>query len=481
MNLHHQNEQTKTKKIKPIIPPTEMKMQKLSFRYYKSIKKMHKINNVEGVAESIATDIVKMVFGRITHPVSTESLNSDLAQFTTGEERQNANRAVWKDGNSRYPHINRVTGMVALYENPQVLQLARSSEILDVFRKQWFGEVENADVNVGERVRTEGLKKSKDSDRKTKNFDPHQQLTYTHGPPIPIVKPSNSGKSPGIIFTLQDTSPGLKYSGLLCLTGDGDVQGSKKSNTQPPQHTGELQRLANFELYYELFDAFYNFQQHTRANDIIYLDWGDKKTGFNVNEANQIIEEYTSLYNYYVRGIPSTLHREVRWEVAKVFGKDGVGSGNKGKDRDGVNTGNNQPPKNSQSNKSRPVVPEQMKPLFWETIEMSRGDLYIFTSRDVVRTLQNEGSEARIYLHFALEPKPAGWDSSEQKRTLKASYETGQFGNWAKPGLRFYLRENSTEHRWRHGNGGDGKERRQEKEVVRVMDLPEEERSIFGV
>jgi len=403
---------------------TKMKMQKLYFCYYKSIKKMHKVDNVAGIAESIATDIVKMVFGKVSNPGDSESLESDLAQFTTGEERQKANRAVWKDGNSRYPHINRVTGMVALYENPRVLNLATSSEVLDVFRKLY-------DSN---------------------------EIIYAHGPPIPIVKPANSGKSPGIIFTFQDTSPGVKYSGILCLTDHSDqnvgpAEKREKLNdfgpkTNKKQHTGELQKLTNFELYYDLFDALYNFRQHTRANDIIYLDWGDKKTGFNVQEANQIIEEYTSLYNYYVRNIPSTLHREIRWEVARVFNMSGGNSNNK---------------------ENRPVVPEQMKLLSWETITMSQGDLYIFTSRDVVRTLQNERTHARIYLHFSLEPKHAKWDSSEQKRSLKTSYETGQFGNWAKPGLRFYLRENSTEHRWRQSNGEE------------PLNLSEDKKSILGI
>jgi hypothetical protein len=368
---------------------------------------MKHIDHLEGISESIGNDIVRMVFGKVNN------LDEDLAQFTTGEERQNVNRLVWKDGNSRYPHINRVSGMVGLYENPEVNDLAMSSEIIRIFQDLY----------------------------------PNQnEVIYAHGPPIPIVKPLNSGKSSGIIFTMQDTSPGIKYSGILALTNHQN------------EKTGELEKLQNFDIYYDLLDAFYDFSEHSKGNDVIYLDWEHQsKNRFNITDANAIIEEYTSLYNFHVRGIQCTLCREIRWEVARVF--EG-GRGIYGK------------PKRTKTSE-RIDVPEKMLPLSWEKIRMNRGDLYIISSKDVIRTLQNDSKETRIYLHFAMEPKPENWDNSEQKQNLKLGYKTGKFGNWGKPGLRFYLRENSTENRWRRGEG--------KKDYVDILNLPPDKKKIFGI
>lgn len=368
---------------------------------------MKHIDHLEGISESIGNDIVRMVFGKV------DNLDEDLAQFTTGEERQNVNRSVWKDGNSRYPHINRVSGMVGLYENPEVNDLAMSSEIIRIFQDLY----------------------------------PNQdEVIYAHGPPIPIVKPLNSGKSSGIIFTMQDTSPGIKYSGILALTNHQN------------EKTGELEKLQNFDIYYDLLDAFYDFSEHSKGNDVIYLDWEHQsKNRFNITDANAIIEEYTSLYNFHVRGIQCTLCREIRWEVARVF--EG-GRGIYGK------------PKRTKTSE-RIDVPEKMLPLSWEKIRMNRGDLYIISSKDVIRTLQNDNKETRIYLHFAMEPKPENWDNSEQKQNLKLGYKTGKFGNWGKPGLRFYLRENSTENRWRRGEG--------KKDYVDILNLPPDKKKIFGI
>ena len=35
------------------------------------------------------------------------------------------------------------------------------------------------------------------------------------------------------------------------------------------------------------------------------------------------------------------------------------------------------------------------------------------------------------------------------KQELINNYKTGKYGNWTKPGLRLFIRENSTEYQWR--------------------------------
>ncbi|MDG7050739.1 MAG: hypothetical protein JRZ94_06015, partial [Nitrososphaerota archaeon] len=188
--------------------------------------------DVENVAESIGQDILMMTIGKVSESNGDEnSLSKDLAIFTTGDDRHATNRVAWKDGNSRYPHINRVTGTVGLYENPDVQELAKSVEIAEYFASLYSsaigGNVERKD------------------------------MVHTHGPPIPIVKPQNSGKSCGINFAMQNTSVGLKINGLLCLT-DNDGE-----------RTGEIQKLQNFDIYYDVLDQYYEFQQHAK-DGVIY-------------------------------------------------------------------------------------------------------------------------------------------------------------------------------------------------------------------
>jgi hypothetical protein len=56
---------------------------------------------------------------------------------------------------------------------------------------------------------------------------------------------------------------------------------------------------------------------------------------------------------------------------------------------------------------------------------------------------------SRVYLQIPMEPEPRTWIGSQNQLDLIESYETGKFGNWGKPGLRKYLKENETEVEWR--------------------------------
>lgn len=320
------------------------------------------------IAHSIGSDIVSMVFDENT------DINGSLARFTNPDMRpdQQDKNLVWKNGNSRFPHINKFSGVVALYENLSVLELGLSDQVLKI---------------LGSLYGT-------------------SDLVYAHGPPAPLVKPNGAIKSPAQVYSFQNVNQDgkVRYTGIICLSKN---DGTHKS--------GQLQVLSNFDAYYDVLNAFYRFETHSKTNEIIHLDhqW------FNVADANAFMEEYFALYNWNVHKIPCTLNRVVRWEVSQIY------------------------------NRTKLEVSKQFEPMTWKTLDSEQGQMYIFNSKQAVRTASNKTAEARVYLQIAVEPKPKNWMKMMTYHTLRSSYNTGKFGDWSKPGVRSYLRENSTEYNWR--------------------------------
>lgn len=342
---------------------------------------------------SVKNDVVNMIFGEVS------DVDANLASFTSGstnsppKETDDIRQIVWKDGNSRFPHINRVTGFVALYENPDIIKFGLTNEVISAFKEKYESE----------------------------------QVIYAHGPPIVAVKPQNSGKSTGMIFLMNDITPEEKYTGIVSL-----------SHEKSGENTGELEILSQFDVYYDVLNAFFNFGKHTKSKDVLYLEkW------FNLADANEIIEEYTQYYNYYERGIPCTLTRKIRREVVNIY------------------------------KKNKFVVPAQCGTIRWESLSSRKGELYMISSKQPIRSLQNKDSVSRVYMYIAMQSKPANWDQSKTKISLLQGYKTGKWGNWGKPGLRLYIRENSSEYSWRRV--------RHNGEKMDVLTLPAEKREILGI
>jgi hypothetical protein len=231
-------------------------------------------------------------------------------------------------------------------------------------------------------------------------------VVYVHGPPAPIVKPNGAIKSPAQIYGFQNVNQDgkVRYTGIICL-----------SKNDEEHKSGQLQVLENFDAYYDILNAHYRFEAHTKSNEIVHLDhqW------FSLAEANAFMEEYFALYNWMVHKIPCTLNRTVRWEVSQLY------------------------------NRTRLEVSKRFEIMTWKTLPSEQGQMYIFDSKQAMRTASNKTAEARIYLQIAVEPRPKNWNRTITYCTLQRNYGTGRFGDWSKPGVRAYIRENSTEHKWR--------------------------------
>lgn len=309
------------------------------------------------LSDRIIKSIVKMVFN------SDDA--DDIHFFTNVNRRQNLDdpNIVWKNGNSRYPHINRFTGAIGMYLNTDIVSYALT--------------------HLSE------LRKSYDAD-----------IALTHGPPALLVKPNGAGPSPPFVYRFQDLSEGIKYTMLIPLCG-------KLDENQP---SGEVEVLTNFEFYYDFLSAYYNFDAHSKADEMLYLEkW------FNIKEANEVVEEYVALYNYHEFGTLTNLRRKIRTKVSKFY----------------------------RANKT-PIATE-FKPMFWQTKSSKPGQAMVFSSKQALRTVANSTFDTRIYLQVAAEPLPEYWPNSLEQQNLIDSYATGKFGNWTKPGLRRFLRENSFE------------------------------------
>lgn len=236
-----------------------------------------------------------------------------------------------------------------------------------------------------------------------------------HGPPSLIVKPAGSGISPPFTYWFQDLSEGIKYTTVIPLTEHSS-----------PVNNGELELLEGSEHYFDLLDAWYTFSNHCKVKDILYLEtkW------FALDEANRIIGQYTMLYNYYVRSIQPPRDIVISTKVRDLFMKHKF------------------------------EVPVKPVKLTWTPVTTKLGEPIIFSSKQILRTQSSRDDSTRVYIQIPLEPKPKGWDQSVERSVLQKSYESGRFGNWIKPGLRLYLRENSTESNWR-----DNHETQEEKEA----------------
>ena len=55
-------------------------------------------------------------------------------------------------------------------------------------------------------------------------------------------------------------------------------------------------------------------------------------------------------------------------------------------------------------------------------------------------------------MQISAEPIPSTWFKTSYHKELQNSYKTGKFGNWMKPGVRRYVKENSTEYKYRSDN-----------------------------
>lgn len=225
-----------------------------------------------------------------------------------------------------------------------------------------------------------------------------------HGPPSLIVKPGGSGISPPFAYWFQDLSPGTKYTAVVPLTEHDSEDNS-----------GNLEILRGSEHYFDLLNLYYNFVQYCKPKDILYLE----SKWFSIDEANKFLSQYTMLYNYYVRGINPDRETSISTKVRDFYMKHKV------------------------------EVPQKFVKLEWVLAPLQIGKATVFSSKQILRTRSSQDENTRIYVQIPLEPKPRNWETFSERITLKKSYETGRFGNWIKPGLRLYLRKNSTESNWR--------------------------------
>ena len=248
-------------------------------------------------------------------------------------------------------------------------------------------------------------------------------LSLIHGPPTLIVKPSGSGASPPFIYKFGS---GQKYTAVLCV--------SNNSNSS----SGGIEYLTGFETYYDLLSLYYDFNSHCKSDDILYLE----SKWFPIDEVNRFISDYTSLYNYYERDVSCTSDRAIPIEVMEFYERHKL------------------------------PVPEIQKQLHWTPIESHQGSLHVFNSRQVIRTSSCRDDRARIYIQIPMEPKPLNWEGSEAQLELIDCYRSGKFGDWQKPGLRRYLRENSTEHTFRSQDNSESEQR---------LLLIEANKSLFGL
>ena len=328
---------------------------------------------LEAASESIMTEICQMVFGDFS------DLQRSVTYFThAGLRKELSNAAiVWKDGKKKFPHINKSTGLVALYNNLLAWKLARSPQILQPIAHAY-------------QCRPDALQ-------------------LHHAPPAPIVKPWGSNKSMPYIYAFSRSDGKIdsdqRFTAVVCLSehvNDSDLN----------QDQARFQLLENFELYFDLLAAYFEFDKHVKTGDLFYLkpDW------FSIETANEIISEYTDLFNYYERNIPCSSSRLIRYEVAQVYEKLGL------------------------------VVPRHPKLLSWTDLECKLGDMYVFSNRQAVRTLANNTTTPRVYLQLVLKPSCA---SCKHLNDLTSESNNQKFGNWSKPGLRQFIRENSTEYMWR--------------------------------
>jgi hypothetical protein len=230
-----------------------------------------------------------------------------------------------------------------------------------------------------------------------------KEVGLYHGPPAPLLKPAGSGVSAPFVYWFQDLSPGTKYTTVVSLT-----------THTTEKMAGNLEVLQGFDVYYDLLDAHYDFARHCPGEDILVLD----PTWFSLEETQKLISQYTLLYNYFERAIVPLGRPIIPNAVRSLFEKTKI------------------------------EVPQEPLRLEWREINLEAGKSVLLSSRQALRVGLSKDPNTRVYLQIPLEPRPKGW-TQEQSDSLRMSYESGRFGNWAKPGLRRYLRVNETEVNYR--------------------------------
>ena len=309
---------------------------------------------------SIESDIIQMVFG---NEMEVSENTMSCFTHTNSRKRLKDQNKIYKDGITRYPEINNSTGTVALYFNLNVLKKAIEGTVLQILEKSY------------------GLSEVDKKNGKT--------LGLYHGPPSLIVKPLGSSTSQPFIYSFQDLSKGTKYTVVKCESEH--MQNTGKSN-------GSFEKLEGFDLYFDILDMYYDFESRVKYMDVFYLD----SKWFNIDEAREIIEEYTAYYNYYERNLSCELEREIRTKVVEIY------------------------------DEKKTVVPTTVVNLEWVALNCAKGTQFVFDSKTVLRTLSNKDTYSRIYVQIPMEPTPKKWNTSNEKKLLITAYKTGKFGNWAR-------------------------------------------------
>ncbi|MFS8158947.1 MAG: hypothetical protein ACMG6E_01805 [Candidatus Roizmanbacteria bacterium] len=324
---------------------------------------------MQKVTETIADELSSIIFGgseQLSPKELLQCLTSTKSRVKLGDKR-----AIWKDGISRFPHVNGSTGMTALYMCKEILKIGFRTDVQEKFKTLYHDEIGSDFVG--------------------------SNPIMAHGPPSLIIKPGGAMTSPPYVYRFQDLTEGTKFTILIPLHEAGDG----------------LQLLTHFETYFDLLAKYFDFNAKSKHGDILYLEkW------FDLRQANQFLMEYTILYNYYVRNIPADRSIKISSKTNTFFKK---------------------------SSGTAMAVPEEFLQMTWEDLKAKDG-MFVLTSKQAIRTLNSKSDSMRMFVQIAMEPKPPGWDESSEKSALQMSYETGKFGNWHKPGLRLYIRENSTEY-----------------------------------
>lgn len=322
--------------------------------------------NYTEIANAIKAKFVGMVLGKQNMDVEEQ-----LKLFTHPEMRKGrpGQRSVHKDGVKRCPHLNHFTGANGMVVNLDLLQMVATEPTIKLFTNAYKCKPE--------------------------------ELGMSYGPPTVLIKPDGSGASTAFVYRFGESNENLRYTGLMLLSNHGGQA-----------NPGGVQKIANFEAYYDVLSVIYDFPRHCTDGSILYLEkW------FAMDNANKLLEEYTAYHNYKVHGIPISLAREVSDEIEKLFEMYKI------------------------------QVPQVFKPMEWVDFELVQGQLALFSSKEALRTLAcKDKSCARVYVQIPVQVVDENWAKSELQQELERSYKSGKFGDWLRPGKRSYIGENKCEY-----------------------------------
>lgn len=340
------------------------------------------------ITTKVKTNLVKMVLGEVT------CVEQQLRLFMNPELRKtnNTTRTVHKNGVKRCPQVNHFTGAMSMFMNIDILKFSTQPEVLGKFAEAYKCEV--------------------------------PELAMTYGPPSILIKPDGAGMSSPFVYRFGADKDTITYTGLVSFTSHSDEI-----------LTGSVQKLTHFETYYDILSSYYNFEEHSSDNSILYLEkW------FSVEGANKVLEGYTNLYNHHVRK-EGKLDKSIPKDVQELFKRLQV------------------------------TVPERFESMSWVDVDMPIGEFKLFSSREVIRTTSCKDKDcARMYVQIPIQMKSETWDVGSMCKELTSSYISGRFGDWSKPGKRCYLRENKTE-----------QTSMKHEEIEEVWRYVSENKDIFGV